>query len=159
MKNTVKAGLLALTTGSLPFASAAYAEDAPKPAPVAAATTVAATTISYVENADDAATEWNASNPDGIGIAVYMGTETDLTPEQLRVGLTNVANSGGVGNIEFFFEQNDTPANSFALYYQDVYDAPISMGDIIAKTQKATNYLKTDGALFQTASNDYDTLN
>lgn len=154
MKRTAQAGLLALAASSLPFA--AHADDAPPAAPT---TAVAATTISYVENADNAATAWNARNPDGIGIAVYMGTETDLTPEQLKAGLTNVANSGGVNNVEFFFEQNDTPANSFALYYQDVYDAPISMGDIIAKTQEATNYLNTDGILFQTASNDYDTLN
>lgn len=155
MKRTLT-GFAALVGAALPFAGAATAEDAQRVVP---ATAAAATTISFVENADNAATIWNANNPDGIGVAVYMGTETDLTPEQLRVGLTNVANSGGISDIEFFFEQNDTPANSFALYYQDVYDAPISMGDIIAKTEKAANYLKTDGALFQTASNDYDTLN
>ncbi len=156
MKKTATAGLLALAAGALPFAGAA-ADDTQRAVPV---TTASATSqISFTANADDAATEWNESNPDAIAVAVYLGTETDLTPQQLTTGISNIAASEGVGNVQFFFEQNDTPANSFALYYRDVYDAPIAMDDIVTKTREAAGYLKTDREIFQTASADYDTLN
>ncbi|KCZ61429.1 hypothetical protein [Hyphomonas atlantica] len=147
MKRTAQAGLLALAASSLPFA--AHADDAPPAAPT---TAVAATTISYVENADNAATAWNAIHPEGIGVAVYMGTETDLTPEQLRTGLTNIANSGGIEDIEFFFEQNDVPHTGFALYYDDVFEGPLNLDEIIPSTQKAARYLQTNQELLQTAS-------
>lgn len=149
MIKTARAGLLALAAGALPFAGAA-ADDTHRAVP--AASTSAATHISFLSSADDAATEWNESNPDGIGIAVYVGTQADLTPEQLSTGLTNVANAGGVENIRFFFEQNDAPYTGFALYYDDVFEGPLDLDEIIPSTQKAARYLKTNKEIIQTAS-------
>lgn len=158
MKNTVKAGLLALTAGSLPFASAAYAEDAPQAAPVAA-TMSATAPITLVSNADDAATEWNELHPNAIAFGVYLGTESKITPEQIKLALTALAKDEGVDTVEFFFEQNDVPGHSFAIYYRDAFKGALDTESVIAATRAAGRFLRTDREIFQTASNDYDTLN
>tara|TARA_R110002094_G_scaffold119704_1_gene114765 strand:+ start:1747 stop:2265 length:519 start_codon:yes stop_codon:yes gene_type:complete len=171
MKRTLNAGLLALTAGSLPFASAAYAQEAPKPLPVAAPVenarviqTSMSTSAIFVDDANAEATAWRNANreahrrdpnvPLGIAFGVWVGTESQLTPEQLKTRLTEVSNDGKVENVMFFFQQNDSPAHGFALYYDDVAKGPYTTGNVINATNNAAAYVRADGQLF--ASNDYD---
>ena len=77
-----------------------------------------------------------------------------MTPEQLKTRLTEVSNDGKVENVMFFFQQNDSPAHGFALYYDDVAKGPYTTGNVINATNNAAAYVRADGQLF--ASNDYD---
>ncbi len=118
-----------------------------KTVPPVATTTMAATTTQAVKmtKASTAATsanftpaplkdaggnaqDWSLENP-GIAVAVFLGTESGVTPTQIRDILTNEINSAGVKDVAFFFEQNDVAGTGVAYAYSGAVDGPFHLGD------------------------------
>lgn len=63
-----------------------------------------------------AGSEWSEKNPNGVGIAVAMGTQPVVTDDQIKTVLTRDFAAHGMTNIKFFFEQNDAPATGITFH-------------------------------------------
>jgi hypothetical protein len=63
-----------------------------------------------------AGSEWSEKNPNGVGIAVRMGTQPGVTDDQIKTVLTRDFAAHGMKNIKFFFEQNDVPSSGFTFH-------------------------------------------
>lgn len=63
-----------------------------------------------------AGSEWSEKNPNGVGIAVAMGTQPGVTDDQIKTVLTRDFKKVGMTNIKFFFEQNDAPASGITFH-------------------------------------------
>jgi hypothetical protein len=63
-----------------------------------------------------AGSEWSEKNPNGVGIAVRMGTQPGVTDDQIKTVLTRDFAAHGIKNIKFFFEQNDVPSSGFTFH-------------------------------------------
>ncbi|CAA0121083.1 Uncharacterised protein [Halioglobus japonicus] len=63
-----------------------------------------------------AGSEWSEENPNGVAVAVAMGTESIVTDGELKYILTNDFSYYGVSNVRFFFEQNDAPATGVVFH-------------------------------------------
>lgn len=118
--------------------SASQAQDTP-------ATT---STVKLVENADRTASTYGRQNP-GIAVAVFLGTESVVTPEQIKTILTREFVQAGVDDpIRFFFDQNDVPGTGVAYYYDGDVDGPFNLKEArpqAVKTAKSYMFRKEKG--------------
>jgi hypothetical protein len=62
------------------------------------------------------ASEWSENNPLGVAVSVRMGTKSVVTDDQIKMVLTQDFKHYDVGQIKFFYEQNDTPATGIFLH-------------------------------------------
>lgn len=107
----------------------------------ASTTQVAAYGVQLLPDATRAAGEWSMEN-DGLAVAVYLGTESRVTPAQIEQILTREIQTTGVRNIAFFYEQNDTPASGVAYAYAGDMDGPFHLGEARpAAVKSAEQYL------------------
>ncbi len=103
----------------------AMAQDAPQQQ--AEFTQAAATTnIALTDNASQAAHLWAQRNQ-GIAVAVMLGTESRVTPEQIEQILTREIQSAGVRDVEFFYEQNDVPGTVVGYSYNGGGQGPFNL--------------------------------
>ncbi|MCU7860897.1 MAG: hypothetical protein KZQ86_13950 [Candidatus Thiodiazotropha sp. (ex Lucinoma kastoroae)] len=63
-----------------------------------------------------AGSKWSEKNPNGVAVAVAMGTKPVVTDVQIKEVLSRDFTKHGVTNIKFFFEQNDTPATRITFH-------------------------------------------
>lgn len=94
------------------------------------------TNVATHRDATRAAGEWSQRN-DGVSVAVYLGTESRVTPDQIEQILTREINGAGVSNVAFFYEQNDTPATGVAYAYAGDVDGPFHLGEARPAAAKA----------------------
>jgi len=126
---------------------------------VPVSTQVSTTPASYgsvqlLSDATRAAFSWSKEN-DGLAVAVYLGTESRVTPSQIEQILTREIQSAGVRNVEFFFEQNDVPASGVAYAYAGDMDGPFHLGEARpAAAKSAQQYLFQRDRLSEMALNN-----
>lgn len=143
-KNKICAfGMMVLVLGAgttLLSMSASLAQDTP-------ATT---STVELVENADRTASTYGRQNP-GIAVAVFLGTESVVTPEQIKTILTREFVQAGVDDpIMFFFDQNDVPGTGVAYHYDGYANGPFNLKDArpqAVKIAKSYMFRKEKGLL------------
>ena len=63
-----------------------------------------------------AGSEWSEKNPNGVAVAVAMGTKSAVTDDQVKQVITADLNHYGVTNIKFFFENYKGAAIAIALH-------------------------------------------
>ena len=142
---TRQAAAATLTAAAVLFMplSNTFAEDAKpenKPVVLAAATTPTFTPVLH-ENARRSAQDWSIKNP-GIAVAVKLGTESEITPLQIRDVLTEEFSKSGVNDVSFFYQQNNTPSTAVAYYYAGVSDGPFQLRHAKAEARdSAAQYL------------------
>lgn len=142
---TRQAAAATLTAAAVLFVplSSTFAEDAKpdnKPVVMAAATTPTFTPV-LLEDARGSAQDWSIQNP-GIAVAVKLGTQSDITPQQIRDVLTTEFTNSGVNDVSFFYEQNDTPSTAVAYYYSGKGDGPFLLNQARAEARdSAAQYL------------------
>lgn len=89
----------------------------------------AVSTVSLVENADRTASTYGRQHP-GIAVAVFLGTESSVTSDQIKTILTREFVQAGVDDpITFFFDQNDVAGTGVAYYYAGYVDGPFNLKD------------------------------
>ncbi|SHL59051.1 hypothetical protein SAMN05216428_1042 [Nitrosospira sp. Nsp11] len=92
-----------------------------------------------------AGSEWSEKNPNGVGIAVAMGTQPGVTDDQIKTVLTRDFAAHGMRNIKFFFEQNDAPALGITFHVRGGTKGIFTIDDVreqipaIAKRAANTN--------------------
>ncbi|MEZ5813842.1 MAG: hypothetical protein R3E13_03855 [Alphaproteobacteria bacterium] len=92
-----------------------------------------------------AGSEWSEKNPNGVGIAVRMGTQPVVTDNQIKTVLTRDFKKYGMTNIKFFFEQNDAPASGITFHIRGGTEGIFLIDDVreqvasIAKRAANTN--------------------
>ncbi|MGH1439753.1 MAG: hypothetical protein ACRBBR_06555 [Cellvibrionaceae bacterium] len=77
-----------------------------------------------------AGSEWSENNPFGVAISVRMGTKSAVTDDQIKMVLSNDFKHYGIGQIKFFFEQNDTPASGMYLHVRGGTEGPFDIGNV-----------------------------
>lgn len=92
-----------------------------------------------------AGSEWSEKNPNGVGIAVRMGTQSGVTDDQIKTVLTRDFKKYGMTNIKFFFEQNNMPASGITFHVRGSTDGVFVIDNVreqvgvIAKRAANTN--------------------
>jgi len=92
-----------------------------------------------------AGSEWSERNPNGVAIAVAMGTKPVVTDDQVKEVISRDFSKHGVTNIKFFFEQNDTPAIGITFHVRGGTEGLFLIDNVrdqiaaIAKRAKNTN--------------------
>jgi len=92
-----------------------------------------------------AGSEWSEKNPNGVGIAVRMGTQPVVNDDQIKTVLTRDFKKFGMTNIKFFFEQNDVPASGITFHIRGGTEGVFTIDDVreqvagIAKRAANTN--------------------
>lgn len=106
--------------------------------------------VRLVENADRTASTYSREHA-GIVVAVFLGTQSNVTPEQIKTILTKEFVEAGVSDpVTFFFDQNDTPGTGMTYYYAGYVDGPFNLADARPQAiQTARTYLfrKENGLL------------
>ena len=151
----VMAGAAVLSV--VPDSTPAHADEPPRteatmPAPnvqapplILAATTTPEFNPALVHDAHGEAQDWSLENP-GIAVAVKLGTESQITPLQIRDVLTGEFSGAGVEELAFFYEQNDTPSHGVAYYYTGQSDGPFLLNQARpAARNAAQQYLFQQG--------------
>lgn len=77
-----------------------------------------------------AGSEWSEKNPNGVAVAVAMGTKSAATDDQIKMVLTHDLKKHGVKNIKFFYEQNDAPASGIVLHVRGGSDGIFTISDV-----------------------------
>lgn len=114
-----------------------------------------ASPVKLVENADRTASTYARRNP-GIAVAVFLGTQSSVTPQQIKSILTKEFTQAGVSDpISFFFDQNDTPGTGVAYYFDGDVDGPFNLQYArpeAIKTARTYRFRKEKGLLSYSAS-------
>jgi hypothetical protein len=66
---------------------------------------------------------WSLKNP-GVAVGIILGTQSKITPEQIEQVLKAEFAEAGIGNVEFFYEQNDAPSTGVVYCYSGATDGP-----------------------------------
>ncbi len=143
LKSKFKNTLAAAAGASLALSpiAGATAQDA-QPQQRAEFTQVAATTnVALTQDAPHAAYQWSKLNR-GIAVAVKLGTESSVTPQQIEQILTREIQNVGVSDVVFFYEQNDVAGTGVAYSFAGNTDGPFSLGEAReAAVKSAKQYL------------------
>lgn len=84
------------------------------------------TQVAFSDNASQAAHLWAQRNP-GIAVAVMLGTDSRVSPEQIEQILTREINGAGVREVAFFYEQNNVPGTVVGYSYQGGGQGPFNL--------------------------------
>jgi len=82
------------------------------------------------------ASEWSEKNPNGVGIAVAMGTKSIATDDQIKEVLLRDFTHYQMKQVKFFFEKNDTPATSIAFHVRGGSEGPYLLLDAKKELKK-----------------------
>ncbi|MEM9422497.1 MAG: hypothetical protein AAF986_08335 [Pseudomonadota bacterium] len=69
------------------------------------------------------AMKWSKTYP-GIAVEVILGTESQITPQQIETVLRKDFSEAGVDTVVFFYRQNDRPSTIVVYYYSGATDGP-----------------------------------
>lgn len=84
------------------------------------------TQVAFTDNASQAAHLWVQRNP-GIAVAVMLGTDSRVTPEQIEQILRSEINGAGVRDVAFFYEQNDVSGTVVGYSYRGGGQGPFNL--------------------------------
>lgn len=115
MLNDFKSKAAAVGLGAL-VAFGSVSSPQPADAQSAQMQPASVTRISYSSNAAVDAGRWSLRNPTGAAVAVYLGTSHDLSPALIEQSVRRGFAKNNVGNVVFFYEQNDMPRTGFSLH-------------------------------------------
>lgn len=112
---------------------------------------VAEISSSRTLSAEAQAYRYSEQNP-GIAVVVNLGTHpTTPTKDRIREALTSDFQKAGLTDpLQFFFEQNDTPASLASFYYDGALDGPYGLGESrqqASATAQSYNFRKENGLL------------
>lgn len=77
-----------------------------------------------------AGSEWSEKNPNGVAIAVRMGTKPAVTDDQVKTVLARDFAKYGMTHIRFFFEQNDVPASGITFHIRGGTEGVFTIDDV-----------------------------
>lgn len=77
-----------------------------------------------------AGSQWSTKNPNGIAVAVRMGTKPLISDTQIKTVLTNDFKHYGLLNVSFFFEQNDARSTVVAFHIRGGTEGPYYVTDM-----------------------------
>ena len=96
-----------------------------------------------------AGSEWSERNPNGVAVAVAMGTEPAVTDDQIKMVLTHDLEANGVEHIKFFFEQNDAPACGIVFHVRGGSEGIFTIGNVREHVRAVARSALNENPLFQ----------
>jgi hypothetical protein len=92
---------------------------------------------------------WSEQNPNGVAVAVRMGTKSAATDDQIKMVLTRDLMKHDVTNIKFFYEQNDAPASGIFLHVRGGTEGIFTIRDVRQKIPAIARRALNKNPLFQ----------
>jgi len=75
------------------------------------------------------ASEWSEKNPNGVAIAVAMGTKSIAIDDFIKEVFVRDFAHFGMTNLKFFFEQNDVPATGVTFHIRGGTEGPYFLAE------------------------------
>lgn len=92
---------------------------------------------------------WSKKNPNGIAIAVRMGTQPVVTDDEIKTVLTRDFRKYGMSNIKFFYEQNDTPATGITFHIRSGTEGVFLISNVREQVEKMAKRASNTNPIFQ----------
>ena len=96
-----------------------------------------------------AGSEWSEKNPNSVGIAVRMGTQSVVTDDQIKTVLTRDFAAHGMRSIKFFFEQNDMPASGITFHVRGGTDGVFVIDNVREQVANIARRAANKNPVFQ----------
>ena len=96
-----------------------------------------------------AGSRWSKKNPNGIAVAVRMGTQPVATDDQIKTVLTRDFKEHGMTNIKFFFEQNDTPATGITFHIRSGTEGVFLISNVREQAERMAKRANNTNPVFQ----------
>lgn len=94
------------------------------------------------------AIEWSEKNPNGVAIAVAMGSQSAATDDQIKEVLIRDFKNNGLSNLAFFFEQNDAPASGMTFHVRGGTEGIFTISDVRQQIPPIANRALNDNPVF-----------
>ncbi|OLF77696.1 hypothetical protein AWH62_03205 [Maricaulis sp. W15] len=135
----LRQGFAAATAATALFAAPACAQDdtAPSSTKSIAGSELASTVtdIHFLDDADDAASEWVANRSDRVAVSIRFGGATTYTPEFIQSEIERVLEGSGITNAVFFWEHGlENGSTSVALETDEMTFGPFGLnGELLSQ--------------------------
>lgn len=96
-----------------------------------------------------AGSKWSVENPNGVAVAVAMGTKPVVTDVQVKEVLSSVFSKHGVTNVKFFFEQNNTPAIGITFHVRGGTEGIFLIDNVREQVPIIADLAKNTNSIFQ----------
>jgi len=96
-----------------------------------------------------AGSEWSEKNPNGVGVAVRMGTQPAATDDQIKMVLMRDLQKHGVSEIKFFYEQNDAVASGITFHIRGGTEGVFTIGNVREKIPALARRALNENPLFK----------
>lgn len=93
--------------------------------------------------------KWSEQHPNGVAVAVRMGTRPAVTDDQIKMVLTHDLVKHGVTNIKFFYEQNDAPASGIFLHVRGGTKGLFTISDVRQQIPEIAKRALNENILFR----------
>ena len=89
-----------------------------------------ATFVAQNLNATAEACRWSLNNNGGVGVAVHLGTDREVTPAQIEQVIGSDFARHGISRLHYFYEQNDMPATGFRMCVDGESTNALTLGTV-----------------------------